>query len=133
TKTIDAQENPFVTIDTSKFYEVQDYLSVTRHAYTPFMLLFSKPIWDTLGADEQAALQECANVGRDEQRRVSRELSETSLKSVTEAGLKVNEVSTDEYNRMVEKAQVVYEKHAESIGKDVVERMQAALAELRKQ
>ena len=30
TKAIDGQENPFVTIDTSKFYEVQKYLSVTR-------------------------------------------------------------------------------------------------------
>ncbi|MBI1621340.1 TRAP transporter substrate-binding protein [Aquamicrobium zhengzhouense] len=133
TKTIDAQENPFVTIDTSKFYEVQDYLSVTRHAYTPFMLLFSKPIWDTLGADEQAALQECAIVGRDEQRRVSRELSNKSLESVMEAGLQVNEVTPEEYQRMVDKAQVVYDKHAESIGKEVVERMQAALTAIRKQ
>lgn len=133
TKTIDAQENPFVTIDTSKFYEVQEYLSVTRHAYTPFMLLFSKPIWDTLAEDEQAALKECAIVGRDEQRRASRALSDESLKNVSGAGLKVNEVSAEEYQRMVEKAQVVYEKHADSIGKEVVERMQAALAELRKQ
>ncbi len=37
TRTIDGQENPFVTIETSKFSEVQKYLSVTRHAYTPFL------------------------------------------------------------------------------------------------
>lgn len=133
TKTIDAQENPFVTIDTSKFYEVQEYLSVTRHAYTPFLVLFSKPIWDTLADDEKAALQECAIVGRDEQRRASRALSDKSLENVKQAGLKVNEVAPEEYQRMVEKAQSVYAKHAESIGKEVVERMQAALAELRKQ
>jgi tripartite ATP-independent transporter DctP family solute receptor len=42
TKTIDGQENPFVTIETSKFNEVQRYLSVTRHAYTPFLVLYSK-------------------------------------------------------------------------------------------
>jgi tripartite ATP-independent transporter DctP family solute receptor len=131
TKAIDAQENPFVTIDTSKFYEVQEYLSVTRHAYTPFLVLFSKPIWDTLSAEEQAALQECAIVGRDAQRAASRELSEKSLAAVTEAGMQVNELSAEEQARMVEKAQVVYEKHAGDIGPEVVERVQAALAEIR--
>lgn len=131
TKAIDAQENPFVTIDTSKFYEVQEYLSVTRHAYTPFLVLFSKPIWDTLSAEEQAALQECAIVGRDAQRAASRELSDKSLANVAEAGMQVNEVSAEEQARMVEKAQVVYEKHAADIGPEVVERVQAALAEIR--
>ncbi|HEV7369666.1 TRAP transporter substrate-binding protein [Arenibaculum sp.] len=131
TKAIDAQENPFVTIDTSKFYEVQDYLSVTRHAYTPFMVLFSKPIWDTYSEEEQAILRECAIVGRDAQREASRSLSNQSLARVQEAGMQVNEISPEEHARMVEKAQPVYQKHAETIGPEVVERIQSELAELR--
>ena len=131
TKAIDAQENPFVTIDTSKFFEVQDYLSVTRHAYTPFLLLYSKPLWDQLSQDEQTALSECAIVGRDAQRAASRELSNKSLQNVTEAGMKVNEISPEEQARMVEKAQVVYEKHAGDIGAEVVKRVQDELAKLR--
>lgn len=131
TKAIDAQENPFVTIDTSKFYEVQEYLSVTRHAYTPFMVLYSKPLWDQLSADEQAALKECAAVGRDAQRAASRELSNKSLENVKAAGMKVNDVSAEEQARMVEKAQSVYEKHAGSIGTEVVARIQDELKKLR--
>jgi len=131
TGAIDAQENPFVTIDTSKFYEVQEYLSVTRHAYTPFMVLFSKPIWDTYSEEEQAILQECAIVGRDEQRQASRELSDESLAKLKEVGLEVNELSEEEMTRMREHAQVVYERHAEDIGPEVVERMQQTLSELR--
>jgi tripartite ATP-independent transporter DctP family solute receptor len=131
TKAIDAQENPFVTIDTSKFYEVQDYLSVTRHAYTPFMVLFSKPIWDTYSSEEQEILRECAIVGRDAQRTASRELSNESLERVKAAGMQVNEISPEEQARMVEKAQSVYEKHAGTIGTEVVERIQAALEEIR--
>ena len=57
TKAIDGQENPFVTIDTSKFYEVQKYLSVTNHAYTPFLVLYSKQLFDKLSPEEQKALQ----------------------------------------------------------------------------
>jgi TRAP-type transport system periplasmic protein len=68
TKAIDAQENPFVTIDTSKFSEVQDYVSNTQHAYTPFMVLFSKPLFDSYSAEEQQILRDCAVIGRDVQR-----------------------------------------------------------------
>jgi TRAP-type transport system periplasmic protein len=131
TGAIDAQENPFVTIDTSKFYEVQDYLSVTRHAYTPFMVLFSKPIWDTYSPEEQQILKDCAVVGRDVQRKASRELSEQSLAKLQEAGMKVNELSEEEQARIREKAQVVYEKHAGTIGPEVVQRMQDELKKIR--
>ncbi len=131
TKAIDAQENPFVTIDTSKFYEVQDYLSVTRHAYTPFLVLFSKPIWDTYDAEEQQILKDCAIVGRDVQRAASRELSNQSLQRVKDAGMKVNELSPEEQERIREKAKVVYEKHADEIGPDVVKKVQDELAKIR--
>ncbi len=131
TKAIDAQENPFVTIDTSKFYEVQDYLSVTRHAYTPFLVLYSKPLWDQLSAEEQQALRDCAIVGRDVQRAVSREQSSTALANVTAAGMQVNEISPEEQARMREHAMVVYERHADTIGRDVVDAILAELATLR--
>ncbi|CAN5595672.1 TRAP transporter substrate-binding protein [soil metagenome] len=131
TRAIDAQENPFVTIDTSQFYEVQDYLSVTRHAYTPFLVLYSKPLFDQMSEEEQTALRECAEIGRDVQREVSREQSDAALENVREAGMQVNELSEEEFERMREKAAVVYERHAEDIGPEWVEAMQDALAELR--
>lgn len=131
TKAIDAQENPFVTIDTSKFYEVQKYVSVTNHAYTPFLVLFSKKIFDTYSPEEQAALRECATVGRDEQRIAIRDLSRKSLEIIKAAGVEVNELTPQEQERMREKSQVIYEKHKADIGPDVVERMQQTLAEMR--
>ena len=129
TKTIDAQENPYVTIDTSKFFEVQKYVSETNHAYTPFLFLFSKAIFDTYTPEEQAALRECAVVGRDEERKVIRELNQKSLEKIKAAGLEVNVLSEEEQTRIREKSAVVYEKHKESIGADVVD---AVLAELKK-
>ncbi|MGH8759617.1 MAG: TRAP transporter substrate-binding protein, partial [Burkholderiales bacterium] len=32
---MDGQENPFAQIASAKFYEVQKYLSLTGHVYTP--------------------------------------------------------------------------------------------------
>jgi tripartite ATP-independent transporter DctP family solute receptor len=132
TKAIDGQENPFVTIDTSKFSEVQKYLSVTNHAYTPFLVLYSKQLWDKLSADEQKALQDCAVVGRDEQRKVSRELSAQSLENIKKAGMQVNELAPAEQARLREAVKPVYERHADTIGKETVAKIQEALAQVRK-
>ncbi|MFP5078341.1 TRAP transporter substrate-binding protein [Rhizobium sp. YIM 134829] len=132
TKAIDAQENPYVTIDTSKFYEVQKYVTETKHAYTPFLFLFSKAIFDTYSPEEQAALRECAIVGRDVERKVIRELNAKSLEKIKAAGIEANVLSPEEQARIREKSLVVYEKHKAEIGADVVDGVLAKLSELRK-
>lgn len=131
TGTIDAQENPYVTIDTSQFSEVQDFVTETRHAYTPFMVLFSKPLFDTYSAEEQGILRDCALEGQAVQRQASRQLSEESLARVQEAGMAFNQLDPAEAERIREAVQGVYEAHADTIGRDVVDAMQAALAEIR--
>lgn len=132
TKTIDAQENPYVTIDTSKFFEVQKFVTETNHAYTPFLFLFSKAIFDTYTPDEQAALRACAVVGRDVERGVIADLNKKSLEKIKEAGLKVNTLSEDEQKRIREKSMVVYEKHKAEIGASVVDGIVAELTAIRK-
>ena len=131
TKAIDAQENPYVTIDTSKFYEVQSYISETKHAYTPFLFLFSKAIFNTYSAEEQQALRDCTTVGRDVERSAIQELNQESLKKMEDAGLQFNTIAPEDQAQMLEKSQIVYEKHKDEIGADVVDQVQATLAELR--
>ena len=131
TKAIDAQENPYVTIDTSRFYEVQEYISETKHAYTPFLFLFSKAIFNSYSPEEQQALRDCAIVGRDVERAAIQQLNLESLEKMQEAGLQFNTLSPEAQDEMLEKSQVVYEKHKDEIGTDVVEQVQAILAELR--
>lgn len=133
TRAIDGQENPNVTIETMKLPEVQRYLSVTRHAYTPFLVLYSKRLWDQLPAGDQAALRECAVLGGAEERRVGRAGEATSLDKVRSAGMQVNEISPAEQQRMRGHAQAVYQRHAAAIGGDVVDAIQAELRTMRGQ
>jgi TRAP-type transport system periplasmic protein len=133
TKAIDGQENPFVTIDNTKLSEVQKYLSVTNHAYTPFLVLYSKPLWDKLSADEQNALIDCAAVGGAEQRKVGRELSDKALAKLKQEGMLVNELAPAEQARLREAVKPVYERHAATIGQETVAKMQDELARIRKQ
>lgn len=130
TKTIDGQENPFVTIETSKFSEVQKYLSVTRHAYTPFLILYSKKLWDQLSPQEQAVLREAAIEGQKVQRVANRELNEKSLANLKK-GMTVNEISPAEQRRMFDKVKPVYDKNVPAIGAEAVTTVLDALKKAR--
>ena len=72
TKAVDGQENPFNTILSSKFYEVQKYLSVTNHVYSPWVMMASKKWWDTLSKAEQKVLMDAAKASRDFERKDTR-------------------------------------------------------------
>ncbi|MFI5444851.1 TRAP transporter substrate-binding protein [Polaromonas sp. UC242_47] len=130
TKTIDGQENPFVTIETSKFSEVQKYLSVTRHAYTPFLVLYSKKLWDQLNPQEQAVLREAALEGQKVQRAANRALNEKSLANLRKT-MTVNEVSAAEQKRMFDKVKPVYDKNVPTIGAEPVNMVMEALKKVR--
>jgi tripartite ATP-independent transporter DctP family solute receptor len=120
TKTVDGQENPFNNIENMKFYEVQKYLTLTKHAYSPTLVLFSKKIWDTLSSQEQSTLKECATQGRDEQRKVNRELSAKSVANLKSKGMQVNEINPSEMLRIREKSKVIYERHSKEIGDEAL-------------
>ena len=120
TKTIDGQENPFVTIETSKLNEVQKFLSVTRHAYTPFLVLYSKKLWDQLNPQEQAVLREAAMEGQKVQRAANRSLNEKALASLKVKGMVVNEIAPAEQMRMFEKVKPVYDRNVPGIGAEAV-------------
>ena len=58
TGVMDGQENPFAQIHSAKFNEVQKYLSLTGHVYTPAYALVGKKKWDSLPADIRDELEE---------------------------------------------------------------------------
>ena len=59
-KAVDGQENPFAVILSSKFYEVQKYVSGTNHVYATNPVQISKRFWDKLSPAEQKMLQDAA-------------------------------------------------------------------------
>jgi TRAP-type C4-dicarboxylate transport system substrate-binding protein len=95
------------------------------------MVLFSKAIFDTYSAEEQQILRDCAVIGRDVQRSVSRELSSQSLANIQQAGMQYNELDVAELERIREAVAGVYERNAATIGQDVIDAMQAELAKIR--
>ena len=60
TGVVDGQENPLTQIASGKFQEVQDYLSMTGHVYTPAYLLVGLNRWNGLPEDVRQILEETA-------------------------------------------------------------------------
>ncbi len=131
TKTVDGQENPYNTILSSKFYEVQKYLSVTNHVYSPWIVTVSKKWWDGLSKDEQKVLQDAAIIARDFERKDTREEAAKALAELKSKGMQINELPASESARMREKLASVNASIATHVGNDLWSETQAALAKLR--
>ncbi|MET0963709.1 MAG: TRAP transporter substrate-binding protein [Noviherbaspirillum sp.] len=61
--TVDGQENPLSVITSAKFDQVQKYLTLTGHVYSPALFLMSKPAFDKLSAADKTAFLEAAKEG----------------------------------------------------------------------
>jgi tripartite ATP-independent transporter DctP family solute receptor len=131
TKTVDGQENPFNTILSSKFFEVQKYLSVTNHVYSPWIVLVSKKWWDGFSKDEQKVLMDAAQVSRDFERKDTREEAGKALADLKAKGMQINELSPAESARMRDKLTRVNASIAANVGMDLWNETQAELGKIR--
>jgi tripartite ATP-independent transporter DctP family solute receptor len=131
TRAVDGQENPSKTIELSKLYEVQKYLSVTRHIYNPQLVFMGKKLWDQLSADERKIVQDAAAEATTYQRQVAREQDKDALANLKKAGVQVTELPADELAKIREKVKPVVEKYTAEAGEDLVKAMYAEIEKAR--
>jgi len=121
TGTVDGQENPAANILNAKFYEVQKYMTLTRHQYNPQIVLVSKKFWDGLNDEEKAVLQAAATEARDYQRKVSREADAAALEEIRKTGMEISELSPEETQKLRDAVKPVIEKFSAEIGTETVQ------------
>ncbi len=132
TKAVDGQENPYNTILSSKFYEVQKYLTVTNHVYSPWIVTVSKKFWDQLSPAEKKVLQDAAVKSRDFERKDTRDEAAKALADLKGKGMQINELPASEAARMREKLGAINTSIAGNVGQDLWNETQAELAKIRK-
>ena len=131
-KAVDGQENPFTLIRTSKFYEVQKHLAVTRHVYNPQAVILSKKFFDALSPAEKKIVTDAVTEATAYQRQLSRQQAEEALAELKKAGMQVTEFAPAEMQRLRDKVKPVVDKHAAAIGEDTVKAVYAEIAKVRK-
>lgn len=129
--TVDGQENPLTSIVGSRLHEAQKFLSITRHTYNPLIVIASKKSWDKLSADDRKILVDAANEAKPYQRQVSRDAEAKALDTIKAAGLKVNEVSPAEIERLRQKVQPAADHFTKEAGEGLVQELRAEVAKAR--
>ena len=118
-KVIDGQENPIAVIYASKMYEVQKFLSLTGHVYSPAPMIISKKRWDQMPKADQEIFRKTAMEVAQFQRKVNRDAEEAKIKEMEAKGFNVT--------RNVDKAawqkamQPAFDEFAKEFGKDNID------------
>lgn len=128
---IDGQENPISLIATQRYNEVQDYLTVSEHIYTAYVLLMSKKTWDSLDDTQRAQVRKAAEQARSEQRQLARQANSEKLAELKASGMQVNTLTDEQRQRFVDQAKVVTELVRGSFDADFVKAWQAELQRVR--
>ncbi|TLS38427.1 TRAP transporter substrate-binding protein [Pseudalkalibacillus caeni] len=116
---VDGEENPVPVIWSSRFYEVQDYLTMTRHVYNPSIMLISKSKFDGYSEEVQNLLLESSKEAGDYERQVVQDMEDKYLSQLEEKGMNViTDVDLEPFEKAV---QPVYDKYSEQFGKDLIE------------
>ena len=113
-KAVDGQENPYAVILSSKFYEVNKYVSETNHVYATNPIQISKRFWEKLSAAEQKLIQDAATEAQNYQRVASREVSSKAVVELKAKGMVFNTIDASEQARMRSAVKAVHEKFAAS-------------------
>ena len=125
TGVIDGQENPYAQIASAKFQEVQDYLSITGHVYTPAYVLVSERNFSQLPEDVQQKLTEAARETQAFVYETAAQMETDLLEEIKDAGVEVNEADKQAF---IEASQPIYEDFASTVegGQELVTRVREA-------
>lgn len=122
---VDGQENPWITIQSSKFNEVQDYATESNHVYTPFITLVSERFWSRLPEGYQDLLSDAAKQMGDYQREVSRTLNDQIKQELMDEGMNITELTPEQVATFQETLSPVYDEWREKIGGELIDDIRA--------
>ena len=123
TGAMDGQENPLVQIFSQRFQEVQDYLSLSNHVYTPAYVLAGAS-WNRLPEHVREVLEQTAMDVEDFALEQGESLDDSLLADFEAAGMEINEVDSQAF---VDGSAPIYERFAAEVegGQQLLEQIEA--------
>jgi len=121
TGVMDGEENPLTQIYTAKFQEVQKYLSMTDHVYTPAYVVTSVRRWNALPPDVRKGLSEAARETQAYVYKTGAQQDEELLGKLKQAGMKVNDADKAAFRAA---SKPIYEEFAKETpnGKEMIDK-----------
>jgi tripartite ATP-independent transporter DctP family solute receptor len=123
THVVDGAENSPDAIVSAKQHEVIHHYAATEHFRTPVLVYMSGERWNGLAKDQQTVITDAAAEATEWGADLYEQEAATALEAMKQAGVKVSEPDLDPFRRATEN---VYDKHADSIGTDLIDAIRAA-------
>ena len=112
TGVIDGQENPLSQIHSQKFHEVQEFLTLSSHVYTPAFLLAGRERWQTYPQPVREILAATAREVQGFVYEQAKDLDQSLLADLRASGISVNECDRD---RFLAAGQPIFEEFAREV------------------
>jgi tripartite ATP-independent transporter DctP family solute receptor len=126
---IDGQESAPSSMIVERFFEVQDYVSLTGHIYWPELWMADLAWFEGLTPEQQALVEEVAAETVALQRDLTAEANAATIDELREAGLQVNELPAEDKARLGATMNAAIEADIrERVGDDFYEAFMAAVA-----
>lgn len=123
---VSGQENPLANIYTMRFHEVQDYLSLTNHAYHAYAAVINQDSWDSLPEDLQAVMLEAFDNGRDTSRALTLQDEETIMEEIKDE-IAINELTPEQRSAFIEASMPVHEEYEEIVTTELLHKVYDAV------
>ena len=121
---VNAQENPLDEIVSMGFYEVQSNLTLSEHAYLPYVLSFSKKTFSKLPFDIQTILMQTASETTSWERKESLKNQKKYLDIIKNAGVNIHTLSSNERQKFIQVTSYIMKKYENVIGSDIISKTQ---------
>lgn len=121
TGVMDGQENPFTQIYSAKLQEVQKYLSLSGHVYTPAYLTVGKTKWESLPPDVRKILEDTAKETQAYVYETAAKDDADLLAKLKQGGMQVNDVDKDAF---IAASKPIYDEFGKEVpgAKEVIDR-----------
>jgi C4-dicarboxylate-binding protein DctP len=123
---VSGQENPLANIYTMRFHEVQDYLSLTNHAYHAYAAVINQDSWDSLPEDLQAVMLEAFDNGRDTSRALTLQDEETIMEEIKDE-IAINELTPEQRDAFIEASMPVHEEYEDIVTTELLHKVYDAV------
>lgn len=131
TKAFDGQENPVVLMHTQRFYEVQKYMTLSGHVYSPLIFAVSKKFWDSLSKEEKQIMTIAAKNATTFQRKATAAEAGTALQGMKDNGVQVTQFSEADLQTIRDRVPPAIAPHLEKIGPEFMNLVRAEIAKVR--
>ena len=115
---MDSQENPIPTIYDVRFYDVQDYLNLTQHVYSPAPLMMGAQLFNSLSEADQAIVLEAAAIAVPVQREASQRMEGELIDRLVELGMTLTRPDLAPFQ---ERVQPVIADWTDTVGADLID------------